>query len=836
MESNSFLPKITPRADSISVGLMAIARFIIIIAIGLLPLFFIPGSLVFINTTKVFFVVLLLLVAVIFTSLGILRRGSIMLSFSPVLLSWWAVVLAAFVSAVLSPTLKSSLVGNSLEIQTVGFLFLLGMIMTSTIIFADYKKGLVYVYGAFILGAVLLSLFQLVHIFSDASFLSLGFLQGNTATIIGGFNDLGIFVCLAIILSLITLVQLPLPTRAVSVLAVCVVIMLALLAIINFFVLWVVLSLLSLSLLMYYLTKDRYSSADSASIESRKGTNLPVTGLIAFIFIVSAVFLVGGNSLAGYISASTGVSYVEVRPSVTATLDIMRNVYHENAFTGIGPNRFVDAWNLHKDNSINQTIFWNTTFSAGSGYVPTWFVTTGIFGVLAWFIFFVLFIYTGIKMLIQGQETDRFWYYIGTISFVTSLFVWVMSIIYVPGPVILIVGAFSTGIVLVARRSLLPGGQRLINLLTSARTGFVLISLVMVVIISAVAVGYGAVRQFTAYNTYANITKIPAGDEQLATVLEYLDNANNLYPADVYARDRAGYQLLNINYLLTLSEPTADDKQKLQDLFAEAILDAKTAINQNRHDVRNWSTLGDIYAVLATLNYENASTSAKSAFDEARKLDPQNPYYDLQEAAIAFRTGDNIVAREKAIKALQLKQNYTDALFLISQIDIASGDIEKAIASSEVLVILDPSNPGRHYQLGVLQAANNKPTEAINSFTKAITLNPSYANALYLRAQQYLVTGEKEKAISDLRIVQNLNPDNSLVEKVINEINQGNINPSIFNAEKLVTEPNSVVTENQVTTTNEDPQTDLIKPVNATSAEKPSTENSAEIVSPENTQ
>jgi len=45
-----------------------------------------------------------------------------------------------------------------------------------------------------------------------------------------------------------------------------------------------------------------------------------------------------------------------------------------------------------------------------------------------------------------------------------------------------------------------------------------------------------------------------------------------------------------------------------------------------------------------------------------------------------------------------------------------------------------------------------------------------------------------------------------------------------------------VVTENQVTTTNEDPQTDLIKPVNATSAEKPSTESSAEIVSPENTQ
>jgi len=819
MEQNTFSPKIAPRVDSISSALLGTARFIMIVMMGLLPFFFIPSSPVFISITKVFFVVLMLLAVVIISSLGILRNGSLILSISPVLLAWWAVVLGALISAILSPTLMSSLVGNSLEIQTVGFLALLGLVMTATVIFSDSKKGLVYVYSAFILGAVLLSILQLIHIFISVDVLSFGFLQENTATILGSLNDLGIFLCLGIILLLVTLIQLPLPKKMVALVAIFVIIILSLLAIINFLALWVVLALFSLALLMYNLTKGRYGVETDAVIVTDK-ISLPVTVLIALVFIVSTVFLVGGSSLGGFISSATNVNYIEVRPSVTATLDIMRHVYYENAFTGIGPNRFADAWNLYKDTSINQTIFWNTLFSSGSGYIPTWFVTTGIFGVLTWFIFLVLFLYTGLKMLTQGQTSDRFWYYIGTISFVSALFVWTMAIIYVSGPVILIIGAFSTGVMLVARKTLLPGGQKVLNLLTSARTGFVLIFTVIVIIIASISIGYTAVQQFIAYNTYASIAKIPADDKQLDAVHERLNDAYTIFPTDIYARDLAGYQLFNINYLLTLPEPTVADQKKFQDTFTAGIEAAKTAVRINPYDARNWSILGDIFATLAVVKIEGAADNAEGAYNEARKLDPKNPYYDLQEAVVSFRTGDNEAARAKAIKALQLKQNYTNALFLVSQIDIASGDIKKAIATTEALVSFDASNPGRYYQLGVLQSADGNLLAAINSFTQAITLNPTYANALYLRAKQYLANDEKDKAIADLTIVQNLNPDNGLVVKVIDEIKQGNTNPSIFDFEAPITEPISVVTENEVTTTNEATETDLVTPVNVTSNEK----------------
>jgi len=428
-------------------------------------------------------------------------------------------------------------------------------------------------------------------------------------------------------------------------------------------------------------------------------------------------------------------------------------------------------------------------------------------------------------MLIKSKTSDSFWYYIGTISFVSALFVWVMAIIYVPGPVILIVGAFATGVMLVAYQSLLPGGQKVVNFLTSARIGFVLIFVVMVTIITSIGAGYVTIQQFIAYQTYSSISKIPADNNQLTSILEHLNKAYTFYPADIYVRDLANYQLLNMNRLVSISEPTAEDKQIFQETFTNAIQAAKEAIRINSHDARNWSVLGDIFANLATLKIEGANKNAEDSYKEARRLDPKNPYYDLQEAVMALRNGDKDKAREKANQALQLKQNYTDALFVVSQIDIASGDIKKAITTSLALVSLDASNPGRYYQLGVLQAADNDHLQAIEAFSRAIILNPSYANALYLRAQQYLISGEMDKALADLEVVKNLNPDNSLVSKVITEINQGNTDPTIFNATTPIVEPVAVETKDQVTTTNEPTKTNLVTPINANTTENKSDSN-----------
>ena len=348
---HTFSPQFTPRIDTVSRGLFALARLVVIIMVGLVPLFFVPGTLAVMTGAKIFFVVLSLLMVVVIVSLGVLRNGAMSVSLAPLLVAWWGIVLMGFVSAILSPTLMPSLFGTHLEIQTVGFLAILGLVMTVPALFAEAKIGLVYIYGSLVAGAALLSLYQLVRLFAGPNFLSFGFLQGHTATVIGSFNDLGIFLALAIIISVITLIQLPLPRRSATALGVGVLLMLAVLMVINFVALWVVLALLSLSLLMYSLTKDRFNSEFSSEKLSTP-VSLPLMGLIGIVFVVSTVFLIGGSSLGSVISNKIGVNYTEVRPSLAATLDIMRHVYHDNAFTGIGPNQFTNAWNLYKNSSL----------------------------------------------------------------------------------------------------------------------------------------------------------------------------------------------------------------------------------------------------------------------------------------------------------------------------------------------------------------------------------------------------------------------------------------------------------------------------------------------------
>lgn len=822
METTTFVPKLPAKGDVVSQGLMMVARVLLVAAVGFLPLVFIPGIPMLLGTAKVFFVLLLLLVALVAMSLSILRSGAVTLRFSPLLVAWWAVVGTALVSALFSPTPLSSLAGDVLEIHTVGFLALLGVLMTIMITFGSAKKSIVYLYGALFGSTAIIVVLHLIRLLFGANVLTLGILNAPSASLVGSFNDLGLYLGLTVLIGLVAMVQLSLSRIAIIVTGVILATALLVLALVNFFAIWLILALFSLLLLMYSLTKDRFGVEPGMAPVHEAKLSLASTGVVAMVFVVSTVFLIGGTSIGSYLSQKTGVSYLEIRPSVSATLDILRHVYQDNAFTGAGPNRFADSWQLYKDSSITQTVFWNTPFNAGSGYVPTWFITAGLFGVIAWLTFLGLFFYTGIMMLVRGQSTDVFWYFTGTLAFVAGSFIWIMSVLYVPGPTLLIIGAASTGIMIAAYQALLPQRQSIFNMLTTARTGFILIVCVMIVIISTILTGYGSMREFIAAYQYVTASQnLPQDGTQIKVVTDRLVQAYTLYPSDTYAREIALYYLLNLNNLLSVTNATPAQQQEFQQSITAGIAAGTEAVKRKQTDAQNWRVLGDIYAVLAAVNIEGAAARANDAYHKAEIRDPHNPYYVLQKSLIALRAKNLTEARRLAAMALDLKANYTDALFVLSQIDIATGDVAKAIESTESLIALESNNSGRYYQLGVLQTANKNREAAIAAFTAALSLDPSYANARYLRALQYLAGGDTELAISELKVVRDLNADNKMVDELIGKINRGEVTTETLNQTaptQPITEPSTVTTDNDTTTTDTAPDTDLLKPVNTTKA------------------
>lgn len=801
--------------DRIEETLNLVAQGIISIVFGFLPLFFVPWNYFSLDYAKELFVVLGVLLSLIFFSLSLLRSGKVRLSFPAALIALWAVAIVAIVSSVFSGDMSDSFVGNTIEVHTSLFIVLLAVVATVVSMLMQHKTSIMRLYVLLTVSASVLALFHVTRLFFGPDFLSLGRFVDVASSPIGGFNDLALFFGLSILLSLVALEQLPLTKWGKAVFSVGIALSLVMLSVINFFAVWIVLALVSLVVLMYGLTKDRFGS-QSLSKEKKSPLSLQSVMMSTLVFIIALVFIVGGRGMSTFISEISDVSYIEVRPSFEATFDIARDVYaQQNAFLGIGPNKFIDAWRLYKDPSINQTIFWATDFTGGHGYISTLFVTTGVLGAITWLVFFGLFLYTGVRMLFKPVHADRFWYFIGTSSFISAVYLWGMSLLYVPGAAILLLASICTGISFAAYAALTSAHMRTFSVSTGRQAGFVLVGGVMLCIIASSTALYLVSKHAASVQAYGSaVSNIRAGSS-LSEVEQGIVTAFDLFRNDAYARQLASYQLAKINTLLSVSSPTEQQQQQFQEAIGNGVNAARSAVDTDPTDPRNWAILGNLYSVLASANVEGAKQRALETFESAREYDPSNPTYDLFVAQLHSRTGDMESAREAVNRAIDQKPNYTDALFFLTQLEIATGNTQQALQTTRAMISLEPNNPARYYQLGVLQSALGNVAEAVVAFERSVSLDRNYANARYLLALAHAQTGNRDGALEQLRVVSELNPNNQLVTQLIGRLESGqSIDPLTDVASEQIEEQEPVEGEDGVVTAADDPDSSLLSPVN----------------------
>lgn len=804
--------------DAVSETLSKIARMILIGTLGLTPIFFIPVAYAPFNFSKVLFVIVGVLLSLIFYSLASLREGKLSFYVSPHIYVGWFLSVAVVIAALFSGDVRDSLLGDDLGVHTAVFVALLALVISAMPILRKQKSTIMHLYIAITAAGLLIGLYHILRFMFGADTLTFGVFTSATATPLGGWNDLAIFFGLSLILALIAVEQFPLTKMGRSIFAGVAVIALIMLAVVNFFAIWVVLGLVSLVVLMYTLTKNRFKSNTpslSKDLSNDSAGTVASTVLSVAVFIVSVIFLIGGSGLGQMISNATGVSYVEVRPSFGATLDIARNVYGENAFTGIGPNRFADAWRLYKDPAINQTIFWNTPFNAGSGYIPTFVVTSGILGALAWLVFIGVVLFVGIRVLFTTQPVDRYWYFIGSSSFASVLFLWGMSFLYVPGPAILILTALFTGILFTTYIAVVPQKQITLSIAENRRSGFALVAMSMIVIVGSVAVIYYSGRQYSGLLSFNQAFASVRAGTPIATLEQQIASSYRLSANDKFAREIAGLQITKMNTLLAVPEPNEAQQQQFYAAAENAVSAARLAVQLDPTDSRNQLVLGSVFSILAGAGVEGAYDSATESFAKATALNPSNPEIKLLAAQLESRTGNLDAAREKVLEAVTLKSNYTDALYFLTQLEIARGDVESAIRTTQATITLDPRNPSRYYQLGVLLASNNNIEAATTAFETAVRFDPNYANARYFLALAYSELGRPEEARAQLEVVLSLNPDATQVSDLIDRLGQGESFQLSSGTPEPVPESADVsVSEDGEVSTTEDPDTPLLSPVN----------------------
>lgn len=749
--------------------LIQIVQYTVIVFVGLIAVVFSPQIVTTLGFDKVLFTTVIIVFSVIllsFLALGQMYMRTVV----PASLGFFGLfVLAAAISGFLSGDTQDAFQGSFLETYTVAFLAIMAFAMMLPLILQGSKHMTIKAIAFFGCTAAMVIVYNFIRLVFDPHFLSLSTFTAITDSPIGGFNDLAIFSALLIILSLISLIQLPLNKLLQGILTGLIALSVTILAIINFFNIWIVIGLFSLFLFVYLLSRDKlFVFENQTPVPSHR--SLLVLVLTAVICIVSITFVVAGDVLGEKLSKATNVSYVEVRPSTAATIDIAKSVYEQQSLFGIGPNRFADAWRLYKDRRINDTLFWENEFSAGNSFVSTIFITNGLVGGSLLLLFHVWFLFLGYRTLLRNKERDLYWRYFGSFSFAAAGFLWLMTYIYVPGAAILLLAAVFTGFSYVAAGALLPKLVRKISLATNQRRGFLLMSGVIIVVVTAVASLYAIGTQYVAQAIFA---QAQIGVDTPEEIDSAAYEAYALFEDDRFLNTRIQIKLLTLQTLLAIENPTEEEQRQFLSAAEQALILSEQAIYEDETNPSNHAVLAAVYSNLSLAGVTGAADRFALSLIEAKRYDPLNPAYYLVAAQVAARSSDVEKARQELTTALTLKHNYTEALYLLAQIDISEGKTESAIETTRAIITLEPRNATRYFQLGMLLAATSQTEEAVLAFQFAINLDPQHANARYLLALTYVEMGQVEAALEQLRIVQSTNQDNQELVSLIRQIESG---------------------------------------------------------------
>jgi tetratricopeptide (TPR) repeat protein len=740
----------------------------------LLPVFFLSISGISLDVSKSALTVVLVVAATALWLVGRMVDGRIVVPKTFLVLFAALLPLVYLISALASKVPAVSLFGQGFEVGTFAFTFVMFLLVFLTANLVNSRDKVFTVYVAAIASFLVIAIYQAIRLMVGPDTLTFGgTFSGVLANTVGKWNDLGAFFGMIAILSMITLETLPLNGFVKWLTYVSLVVSVFFLAVVNFSFAWIALAIISVIVFVFaiYLNKSEGASGENHIASAPEKMKVPMIALV--VLLISLFYVFSGDKIGGFLPTQFNASQVEVRPSWSATFDIVKGSISQNPLLGSGPNRFSSEWALHRPSVLNETIFWATDFNAGIGLIPSFAVTTGILGILAWVLFLGFFLYRGFKnSLMFGM--GRMAQYSILSSFLIALYLWLFAVFYVPNIVIYTLAFLMTGVFVAASINEGIGKTYQISLLGSPKIGFVSVLALIFLTIASAALGYVFVEKTISSVNFQKTIQALNTDGNFDNAEKGLIKAVQFSESDLYYRSLSQVYLAKLNDLFqqkNISETEA--KSQFQAILGNAIDTARKARDYDATNYANWMNLASVYESVVPLGVTGAYDEAKKAYGEALTLNPQSPLIYLTLARLEVVNKNNKGARENLAKALELKSNYTDALFFLSQIEAGEGNIAEAISKADQASLLSPNDVGLFFQLGLLKYTNKDYNGAISSLERAVALNGNYSNAMYFLGLSYDKVGKKAEAIAQFEKVATLNPENEEVKNILTNLRAG---------------------------------------------------------------
>ncbi len=763
----------------------------------LAPLAFWPSQYFVLEAAKTLVISLGTLTAFVLYALLAIKERSLSLPPKQIVWAGALLIVSIIASSFGSGHFFKSFFGQGFELGAGSFIALLVVSLVVSFVAVSRRVDHAMIIYTGIAGSFfVLYAFQGLRLALGAGFASLGVLGTATSTILGNWYGLGIFSMTVAIIALTAVLILPLPPLFKRLYWVLFAAAIFGAIVINSQYVWQAAALVMLGLTLY-LSAGREAGAGSVGWLRR------IAWVPFFAFAIAAIFAWKGPSLAAPLVDKLGAGYAELSLPWQMTVDVAAAELKSAPLLGAGPNRFTQAFLAYKPVGINATDAWSVEFNSGFGLIPTFVVTQGILGAIAWamfFIFFGLLAYKSLRGLVGRsaavgenggiiEPEQPYARFVVVSSFAAASFLWVVSMIYVLPHALFFLAFLMTGIALGSSAAY----GRLQPLSISARDGGKAFRLVMIAMIVIAAIWMILFLKGAAALAYfgSGLRELTADGNPVAADSRF-SMALALNPADVYWQGRVEASLGQAKALIaTASSPGASSTAiaaQAGALVNQAFKYSQSAVAADQDNYYNFLSVARVAEAAASLRMDKAYETGVGAYGAAIRANPYNPSIYVNLAR--FQASNNKLddALQTVGASLQVKNNYLDAVFLLSQIEAAKGNLPDAITAAQFAVKLNPNDPLLRFQLGLFQYTNAAYADAADTLALAVKLQPDYANAQYFLGLSYARLGRIAEAIAQFERLGATNTDNQEISAILTSLRAGR---SLFSGAKpaLTTAP-----------------------------------------------
>lgn len=746
-------------------------RWCLLFSAALLPFFILPVPWVSVAQSKVLLLATLVFVAFASWLFMRLTESSLSVPKNVLLLSVSFLPVAYMVSAFASGGSIASFVSGSAEQDTVVIVCILYVYLALIgLTFSSGLPSLVRIARAFLGGALVLTIFQLLRLIVPDWLTLGGALQGSASSIVGSWHDLGIVAGLTVFLSS-ALFQTPVSAGRVWkwVVGALGASSFLVLFFVNTLDVWYVLT----ATILFYVTYRCYSLYMREQMPLR--ATFSRMGAWLALLVVMSVSLVGSGPLHSRLPSQLQIAQFEVRPSWQGTFTIGEKVLSGKSglIFGSGPNTFVHEWGRFKPAGVNATNFWNVDFPQGVGIVPTAFVTVGILGAVAW-----LLPVLGLLSSLVRFLRDRRSYALplkmvtGAILF-AALYLMTFLVIYVPGITVVALAFLILGM-LIAAEMLGSEGKTFVLPLGWGSWKSLVGLMALLVVSAAVLFACVTALRATLSDVYLGRASAYAASGDISRAGSLVGKALLIFPQNDNA-ERAAVQVGLARFSELAASGKTDDAARslLQKTFSETIKHGLAAVSINGRDYQNWLSLAALYQSLAGVGVQGAFENAKGAYEKAIAENPTNPLLYTLFAQLEMAQNEPDLALKNLDASLQLKRDLPVAYFFRSQIEASQKNFPAAESDAIAVTTLASEDPLGWYNLGAIYYAAGSYPEASAPLERALALQSNYANAMYVLALTYDKLGRAKEALAMMEKLEELNPGNATVARIIKNLKDG---------------------------------------------------------------